>query len=122
MTTTTFTIDCDTCPGRGRLCGDCFVPVLGRVWLQEPSVRPDSVRPDHEQEPQTGPTTETSRAESVPALYPEQAQVQERRQRSPLDSDELAAVSAFVRAGLVDPDEAQTARAEVTGSARSAAG
>lgn len=117
MTTTTFTIDCDTCPGRGRLCGDCFVPVLGRVWLQEPSVRPD-----HGQEPRTGPTTETSRDGSVPALYPEQAQVQERRQRSPLDSDELAAVSAFVRAGLVDPDEAQAARAELTGPARSAAG
>lgn len=42
--------------------------------------------------------------------------------RVTLDSDELAAVSAFVRAGLVDPDEADQARAQVTGSARFAAG
>ena len=31
-TPTTFTIDCETCPVRGRMCGDCFVPVLGRAW------------------------------------------------------------------------------------------
>lgn len=87
MTTTTFTIDCETCPVRGRMCGDCFVPVLGRVWLQDPEVR-----------------------------SPEQPA------RAPLDSDELAAVSAFVRAGLVDPAEAEAARAELTGLTRSVAG
>lgn len=91
MTTTTFTIDCDTCPGRGRLCGDCFVPVLGKVWLQDPPVR----------------------AAEGPA---------QRSRTVPLDTDELAAVSAFVRAGLVDPEEAAAARAELIGSARSAAG
>ncbi|QFG68243.1 hypothetical protein [Ornithinimicrobium pratense] len=101
MTPTTFTIDCDTCPGRGRMCGDCFVPVLGRVWLQDPPVRrteaPDPTRPDV-----------TLGSEAEPA------------RGAPLDSDELAAVSAFVRAGLVDPDEAAAARAQLT--ARSAAG
>ncbi|MDO5741087.1 MAG: hypothetical protein Q4P07_13170, partial [Ornithinimicrobium sp.] len=36
---TTFTIDCDSCPARGRLCGDCFVPVLGKIWLETPTAR-----------------------------------------------------------------------------------
>lgn len=106
MTTTTFTIDCDTCPGRGRLCGDCFVPVLGRVWLQEPAVR-RSERPAAERE------------EPHDDDHPEAS---ERPRGVRLDSDELAAVSAFVRAGLVDPDEAARARAQLTGSARFAAG
>lgn len=34
-----FTIDCETCPVRGRHCGDCFVPTLARVWLDEPAHR-----------------------------------------------------------------------------------
>lgn len=84
--TTTFTIDCETCPVRGRMCGDCFVPVLGRVWLQDPAVgEPRPADP--------GPEAPT---------------------RMPLDSDELAAVGAFVRAGLVEPEEAAAARAELT--------
>lgn len=29
------TIDCTTCPVRGRHCGDCFVPVLARDWVEE---------------------------------------------------------------------------------------
>ncbi len=29
------TIDCDTCPVRGRHCGDCFVPVLARTWTHD---------------------------------------------------------------------------------------
>lgn len=95
MTPTTFTIDCATCPAAGRLCGDCFVPVLGQVWLQEPAVR----------QPREPATVATGH-----------------RQTCPLDSDELAAVSAFVRAGLVEPQEAALARAELTGASRSAAG
>lgn len=100
-TPTTFTIDCRTCPVRGRLCGDCFVPVLGRAWLQDPAPRPvdaphpAGLSPAPEGEPPTRGLA--------------------------LDSDELAAVSAFVRAGLVHPEEAERARAELTG-ARSAAG
>lgn len=70
---TTTTIDCQTCPVRGRHCGDCFVPVLGRLWLGAPEPPPTA-----------------------------------------LTDDELAAVAAFVRAGLVHPDEAASARAELT--------
>ena len=106
MTTTTFTIDCDTCPGRGRLCGDCFVPVLGKVWLQDPPVRRAGVpATDDSSAGQEGSRPDTQLPRGVA-----------------LDSDELAAVSAFVRAGLVDPDEAAQARAQLTGSARFAAG
>ena len=87
---TTTTIDCDTCPVRGRFCGDCFVPVLGRVWLGGPLPREEE-RPAPDQDDD----------DPRPVL--------------PLDSDELASVSAFVRAGLVHPDEAAraTARAEL---------
>lgn len=107
MTTTTFTIDCDTCPGRGRLCGDCFVPVLGRVWLQDPPVR----------------RAEAAGSAATPAdpdgtRYPDEGQPD----GVPLDADEAAAVSAFVRSGLVDPDEAVRARAQLTGATRWAAG
>ena len=41
---------------------------------------------------------------------------------APLDSDELAAVSAFVRAGLVSPGDASRARAQLTSVGRYAAG
>ncbi|AXH97939.1 hypothetical protein [Ornithinimicrobium avium] len=94
---TTTTIDCDTCPVRGRHCGDCFVPVLARLWLEDPAPREQgrgAAAPD-----QDGP---------FPGL--------------PLDSDELAAVSAFVRAGLVSPEEADLARAETATSHRVATG
>lgn len=88
---TTTTIDCQTCPVRGRHCGDCFVPVLGKVWLEAPRV-PQDLMPFEEEAGQ------------------------------PLTSDELAAVGAFVRAGLVHPDEAARARAQVAGTAGYAAG
>ena len=88
MTTTT-TIDCDSCPVRGRFCGDCFVPVLGQLWLRPPSVRDEDEEPVPALSPAPGPTVR-------------------------LDSDELAAVSAFVRAGLVTVQEADGARAQVT--------
>lgn len=101
---TTFTIDCQTCPVRGRMCGDCFVPVLGRTWLQPPSGEP----PRH---PGDGLP--------VDACPPERPADEH---LAPLDTDELAAVSAFVRAGLVDPEEASRARAEVVAGVRSAAG
>lgn len=110
MTTTTFTIDCDTCPGRGRLCGDCFVPVLGRVWLQDPQVRPDTPEPGGRPGQRVHPAREHDPG------------VEEMSRGVPLDTDELAAVSAFVRAGLVDPAQAAQARAQLTGSARFAAG
>lgn len=97
MTTTTTTIDCDTCPARGRLCGDCFVPVLGRIWLGGPQPRE-----------QGRPTPDQDAGDLRPVL--------------PLDSDELAAVSAFVRAGLVHPDEAARATARPEERTRTAAG
>lgn len=34
------TIDCQTCPARGRHCGDCFVPVLGRAWAEQDARAP----------------------------------------------------------------------------------
>lgn len=113
MTTTTFTIDCRTCPARGRLCGDCFVPVLGRTWLQPPATVP---RPEAQTEAQrhvphaADPALPTGHRPDGPMGM------------ALLDTDELAAVSAFVRAGLVTTDEAARARAELTAGARSAAG
>lgn len=94
---TTTTIDCDTCPVRGRHCGDCFVPVLGRLWLEDPAPREQARRA-------VGPGPD----EPLPGM--------------PLDSDELAAVSAFVRAGLVHPEEAARARAQTAEPRRVAAG
>ncbi|SOC51672.1 hypothetical protein [Ornithinimicrobium cerasi] len=102
MTTTTTTIDCESCPVRGRHCGDCFVPVLGRLWLGTPGQfgnRPDDLDPTSDQHDH-GP----------------------HRSTAALDSDELVAVSAFVRAGLVDPEEAARARAELIPSSGYAAG
>ena len=102
--TTTFTIDCQTCPVRGRHCGDCFVPVLGAVWLQTPTVAT----------PATPAAPETPEVPTAPDdLGPRGVR---------LDSDELAAVGAFVRAGLVTPQEASTARAELVDDRRWAAG
>lgn len=94
---TTTTIDCDTCPVRGRHCGDCFVPVLGRLWLEDPAPRRDE------------------RAGAAPGPEEPLAGL-------PLDSDELTAVSALVRAGLVQPEEAARARARATDSRRVVAG
>ena len=97
---TTTTIDCQTCPVRGRHCGDCFVPVLARLWLDEPRVRPDEPSERvHEQSPH---------AEATGGV--------------PLDAEERAAVNAFVRAGLVHPEEASRARAQLTRVGRYAAG
>ncbi|ANS78213.1 hypothetical protein SGUI_0817 [Serinicoccus hydrothermalis] len=90
-------IDCETCPVRGRHCGDCFVPVLGRIWLQTPTATA----------PEEGAAAAARTADpgAVPA-------VPERGERvAALDSDELAAVGAFVRAGLVAPEEAAATRA-----------
>lgn len=72
------TIDCQTCPVRDRHCGDCFVPVLGRLWLEDELSRPAADG-------------------SVP-----------------LDDAEQSAVQAFVRSGLVSPDEAWGLRATRT--------
>lgn len=102
---TTTTIDCQTCPVRGRHCGDCFVPVLGRLWVEEPRVRTDGPP-----EPEDG----TDHRGDAPA--------EDAPTGAPLDSDELAAVSAFVRAGLVHPGEASQARAQLTSVGRYAAG
>jgi hypothetical protein len=96
---TTTTIDCQTCPVRGRHCGDCFVPVLGRLWLEDP-------RPHGEAHPTAPAEDESAHAHAGVAL----------------DSDELAAVGAFVRAGLVHPEEASRTRAQLTSARRYAAG
>lgn len=112
-TTTTFTIDCETCPARGRMCGDCFVPVLGRSWLQGPAVPPPATVSPAGAPTGTPPTGREHEARAEDALPAGMT--------APLDTDELAAVSAFVRAGLVDPEEAAQARA-VVGGARYAAG
>lgn len=110
---TTTTIDCQTCPVRGSHCGDCFVPVLGAVWLQTPAVGtpqtpevPDA-RDDRDDQ-DVWDVTRAPRGETPPTVR--------------LDTDELAAVSAFVRAGLVTPQEASSARAELVDSRRWAAG
>ena len=105
-TTTTLTIDCQTCPARGRLCGDCFVPVLGQSWLQDGH--------DHGDGPRNRPDQGDGHRHAPVAAGTSR--------HVPLDSDELAAVSAFVRAGLVDPREADRASAELTRARRSAVG
>lgn len=77
------TIDCESCPVRGRHCGDCFVPVLAKAWLEEPRTRPQTA--------------------------PEQ---QVRSVTMPLDFEETEAVEAFVRAGLISRADAQGVRAQ----------
>ncbi|WP_298746052.1 hypothetical protein [uncultured Serinicoccus sp.] len=99
-------IDCHTCPVRGHHCGDCFVPVLGRVWLEDPA-------PSSASEPRAAPGAPESPGGQDPA--PQHGSGR-------LDSDELAAVGAFVRAGLVTRDEARGARAVLSPSRRAAAG
>lgn len=81
------TIDCETCPVRGRHCGDCIVPLLGRTWLEEPT----TVR-----SPQPSDADAASR-ESLP-----------------LDFEEMEAVEAFAHAGLISRVEAHGARAQST--------
>jgi hypothetical protein len=97
---TTTTIDCQTCPVRGRHCGDCFVPVLGQIWLDAPRLPAPADEVGAGADEHEGPTT----------------------LGLALDTDELAAVSAFVRAGLVQPEEAARARATVTAGSRYAVG
>jgi hypothetical protein len=87
------TIDCESCPVRGRHCDDCFVPVLAKVWLQDPSVPPREVR-----ESETGQGSEP----------------RERVTSMALDFEETEAVEAFVRAGLISRVEAHGARAQGT--------
>lgn len=86
---TTLHIDCETCPVRGRHCGDCFVPVLARAWVTEP-------------EPVGRP--EASREQGEPGGGA----------RLALDFEEQEAVEAFARAGLISPREARTVRAQST--------
>lgn len=81
-----FTIDCETCPVRGRHCGDCMVPVLATVWLDDPPVRPTAPAPQ-----------EVSHGAGLP-----------------LDFEETEAVEAFVRAGLISRTEATSVRARST--------
>jgi hypothetical protein len=86
------TIDCDTCPVRGRHCGDCVVPVLGRIWMAE-EVRAGRSGVDQQVQPDPG-------------------------QPLPLDRAEMTAVGAFVRAGLLSPRAAESVRAEAVGAPR----
>lgn len=84
-----FTIDCETCPVRGRHCGDCMVPVLAKVWLGDPAVRPAAVaEPEHEHG--------------------------DRPASLPLDFEETEAVEAFVRAGLISRASVAGVRAQST--------
>ena len=83
------TIDCETCPVRGRHCGDCIVPLLGRAWLEEP---------------QTIRRRESPEAMSTPTAT------------MPLDFEETEAVEAFARLGLISRVEAHEARAQSTAS------
>lgn len=85
-----FTIDCETCPVRGRHCGDCIVPVLGRVWLADPVPPRPVAQPRPQPEHQHRPAT------------------------MPLDFEETEAVEAFVRAGLVSRADASRVRAQST--------
>jgi hypothetical protein len=74
------TIDCQTCPVRGRMCGDCFVPVVARQWLSDP-VPVHYGRGDPSPTPAGDPGVETGLE---------------------LDDAEWEAVDVFVRAGLVN--------------------
>lgn len=110
----TTVIDCQTCPVRGRHCGDCFVPLLGQVWLQEPAVR--------DRAPGTGDIgTDGDHHLHEHGREHDHDQHDDRGAPAPLDSDELSAVGAFVRAGLVTPQQARSAVAR-TAPARSATG
>jgi hypothetical protein len=82
-----FTIDCETCPVRGRHCGDCFVPVLARAWLEDPQ----RVTPP---EPEPAP--------------PEQGA------SLALDFEETEALEAFVHAGLISRADVRGVRAQST--------
>lgn len=95
--TNMITIDCQTCPGRERYCGDCFVPVLGRMWLDAPTVPP--------------------RGEPVRGLDSDRI-LAGLDEPTELDARERSAVDVFLRAGLVDHREADMARAEVTTAGR----
>lgn len=109
-------IDCETCPVRGRHCGDCFVPVLGRIWLETPTRASAPATPSAEAELPERTGAERADPRHGAPVGPESEEY------AGLDSDELAAVSAFVRAGLVAPREAQAARAHVEPTRRVAAG
>ncbi|MCE0488027.1 hypothetical protein [Ornithinimicrobium sediminis] len=81
-------IDCQTCPVRGRMCGDCFVPVVARQWLEDPvpggrgrGGRPAPVA-------RADPPTTTGLPPAAEGLEPDDA--------------EWAAVDVFVRAGMVN--------------------
>lgn len=74
------TIDCQTCPVRGRMCGDCFVPVVARHWLSDP-VPVHHRTGDPSPTPGGGVGLETGLE---------------------LDDAEWEAVDVFVRAGLVN--------------------
>lgn len=77
------TIDCQTCPVRGRMCGDCFVPVVARQWLSDPA-------PVHH-------------GRGLPSSFPGGAGRETGLETGlELDDAEWEAVEVFVRAGLVN--------------------
>lgn len=89
------TIDCDTCPVRGRHCGDCFVPVLGRIWMAEE-------------------VTGRRRGAAAGAAAPPERPVLDGP--GPLDRAEMTAVGTLVRAGLLSPRAAEGLRAVPEGA------
>ena len=88
------TIDCQTCPVRGRMCGDCFVPVVARQWLADPV--PVHHRTGH-------PSPAGGAGAGVDAGLE-------------LDDAEWEAVDVFVRAGLVNALDAAGVSATRTAS------
>lgn len=78
-------IDCNTCPARGRHCGQCFVPVVAGAWLNQ----------GHDYRPADDLGTPVSRSA-------EGGQGHQRQERLPLTDAEWEAVDAFIGAGLVN--------------------
>lgn len=78
-------IDCNTCPVRGRHCGQCFVPVVAGAWLdQGHGLGPDDLG------------TPVPRSVEAAGGHRHQEQLS-------LTDAEWEAVDAFIGAGLLNP-------------------
>lgn len=116
-------IDCGTCRGHaeGR-CGDCVVTVLGtlpRPRVVRPPVPPTPPGRDARRfavpSPGSSGTTAGPDLSAPNLLEPDLLDPHQEAAVAfgwlPLDRNEQAAVELFVRAGLIDPDEAAQLRA-----------
>ncbi|MGB5952334.1 MAG: hypothetical protein WBG57_07445 [Ornithinimicrobium sp.] len=79
-------IDCNTCPVRGRHCGQCFVPVVAGAWLDQ----------GYERRQPAG----VLRTPAPRVSAPEERE--EHHERLPLTDAEWEAVDAFIGAGLIN--------------------